>query len=136
MAMPTREKKLVNFPNSPNFDTYIIYTIIYTITLVNFFDLEKTLQKLMRFFWHLGPPFSLFSFSCPFFHYSEFPLSSCTHKRLFNFLLLLDDDDDDDDDVSLEDLILARIVTRSCGNTFSGLILRLLLSSTNSCINW
>lgn len=60
-------------------------------------------------------------------------MSSSTHKQLFNFRFLYEEDngdDEEDDDnekdeeedesVGVVDLILARTVTRSCGNTIVG----------------
>lgn len=62
-------------------------------------------------------------------------MSSSTHKQLFNFRFLYEEDngdDEEDDDnekgeedesvgvVGVLDLILARTVTRSCGNTIVG----------------
>lgn len=117
---------------------YIYYNLHHhSTTQVNF--ISKPLQKLIGFLDNFGPPLSLFLSSffflsflnfLLFFLYPKFPLSSSAHGQLFNFLLLLGDDEDDDDE-SL-DLILARVVTRSCGNVFGGFLR--LLSITNSCI--
>lgn len=84
-------------------------------------------------------------FIIPISPYSEFPLSSSTHKQLFSFLLLYDigDDDDgedneidDEDDESELDLILPRTVTRSwSGSTLGDDFLFRLFPTTRSCIN-
>lgn len=104
-------------------------------------DLAHLISSLSFSFFFFFP--CSFIIIVPFFLYSEFPFSSSTHKRLFNFLLLQDkekeveedDDDVDENDETVLDLIRVRVVTRSCGNTLVGSF-RWLLLITSSCINW
>ena len=120
-------------------------------SIKNFLSSQQTKFKVIVFLKYRLPiiktgivyeiPDSLVSFIIivPFLLYSEFPFSSSTHKRLFNFLLLQDkekevEEDDENDDTVL-DLIRVRVVTRSCGNTLVGSF-RWLLLITSSCINW
>lgn len=121
---PTQKEKLINLPylqNSPNSHTlHIIYIYIYI-----YYPSKKSIEVSRE----IGPPFSFLDFN-----HSEFPLSSSTHRKLFNFLLLKDGVDEDEDDESVVDLSRGRIVTRSCGKTLGCFLL--VSSKTSSCINW